>query len=131
MVDVHCRQIQASFHGGHGLPSWHSSKESWCQCRRYKRCGFDPWVGKILWSRAWQPTPVFSPGKSRGQRTLAGYSPCSLKQSDTTAIPKLGRSPGGGDGNPLQYSRLENPTDRGAWLATVHGVAKSWTRLND
>jgi len=44
-------------------------------------------------------------------------------------IPGLGRSPGGGCGNPLQYSCLENPTDRGAWLATVHRVAKSWTQL--
>ena len=41
----------------------------------------------------------------------------------------LGRSPGGGLGNPLQYSCLENPMDRGAWRATVHGMAKSWTRL--
>ena len=39
----------------------------------------------------------------------------------------LGRSPGGGHGNPLQYSCLENPMDRGAWQATVHRVAKSWT----
>ena len=45
------------------------------------------------------------------------------------SIPGLGRSPGGGHGNPLQYSLLENPMDRGAWQATVHGVAKSQTRL--
>ena len=45
-------------------------------------------------------------------------------------IPRSGRSPGGGHGNPLQYSCLENPMDRGIWWATVHGVAKSWTRLN-
>ena len=44
-------------------------------------------------------------------------------------IPGLGRSPGGGRGNPLQYSCLENPMDRGAWLATVHGVAKSRAQL--
>ena len=42
-------------------------------------------------------------------------------------IPGLGRSPGGGHGNPLQYSSLENAMDRGAWQATVHGVAKSRT----
>ena len=42
-------------------------------------------------------------------------------------IPKLGRSPRGGNGNPLQYSYLGNAMDRGAWWATVHGVAKSWT----
>jgi len=38
--------------------------------------GFDPWVGKISWRRKWQPTPVFLPGKSNGQRSLMGYSPC-------------------------------------------------------
>ena len=43
-------------------------------------------------------------------------------------IPGSGRSPGEGNGNPLQYSCLENPMDRGAWWAAVHGVAKSWTR---
>ena len=48
---------------------------------------------------------------------------------DTGLIPGWGRSPGGGHGNPLQYSCLENPMDRGAWLATVHGVTKSQTRL--
>ena len=46
------------------------------------------------------------------------------------SIPGLGRSPGEGNGNPLQYSCLENPMDRGAWWATVHGVTQSWTRLN-
>ena len=44
-------------------------------------------------------------------------------------IPGWGRSPGGGHSNPFQYSCLENPMDRGAWWATVHGVTKSWTRL--
>ena len=48
---------------------------------------------------------------------------------DTGSIPGLGRSPGGGNGNPLQYSCLENPMDRGAWWATVHGVTKSQTWL--
>ena len=50
---------------------------------------------------------------------------------DPSSIPGLGRSPGEGNGNPLQYSCLENPMDRGAWWATVHRVAKSWTRLSD
>ena len=48
---------------------------------------------------------------------------------DTGSIPGWGRSPGGGHGNPLQYSCLENPVDRGAWWATVHGVIKSQTQL--
>ena len=46
------------------------------------------------------------------------------------SIPGLGRSPGEGNGNPLQYSCLENPMDGGAWWATVHWVTKSWTRLH-
>ena len=50
---------------------------------------------------------------------------------DVGLISVLGRSPGVGNGNPLQYSCPENPTDRGAWRATVHGVAKSQTRLSD
>ena len=50
---------------------------------------------------------------------------------DPGLIPGSGRSPGEGNGNPLQYSCLENPMDGGAWWAAVHGVAKSQTRLND
>ena len=46
---------------------------------------------------------------------------------DTGPIPESGRPPGGEHGNPLQYSCLENPMDRGAWWATVHRVAKNWT----
>ena len=48
-----------------------------------------------------------------------------------SSIPGLGRSPGGGNGNPFQYSCLENPTDRGAWLTAVNGVAVSQTQLGD
>ena len=50
---------------------------------------------------------------------------------DAGLVPGLGRSLGGGNSTPLQYSCLENPMDRGAWWATVHGVAKSQTRLSD
>ena len=50
---------------------------------------------------------------------------------DLGSIPGSGRSPGEGNGNPLQYSCLENPMDRGAWWTTVHGVAKSRTQLSD
>ena len=53
----------------------------------------------------------------------------SANAGDTGSIPGLGRSPGGGKGNPLQYSCLENPMDQGAWCITVHGVAKSLTQL--
>ena len=51
---------------------WLSSIEAICQ---FRRDGFNPWVGKIPWRRKWQPTPIFLPGKSHGQRSLVGYSP--------------------------------------------------------
>ena len=60
------------------------------------------------------------PGASDGKE-----SACNA--GNLSSVPELGRSPGGGHGNPLQYSYLENPMDRGAWQATVHGVAKSRT----
>ena len=64
------------------------------------------------------------PGGSDGKE-----SACNA--GDSGSIPGLGRSAGEGNGHPLQYSCLENPMDGGAWWATVHGVAKSWTRLSD
>ena len=67
------------------LPISASGKESACQCRRCKRCRFNPWFRKIPWSRRWQHTPVFL---------------------------------------------LENFTDRGTWLATVHGATKRQTLLS-
>ena len=57
-----------------------------CWCRRCKRFGFDPWVGKIPWRRAWEPTPVVSPGESHGQRSLEGCSPQGHRESDTTEV---------------------------------------------
>ena len=59
----------------HRAPRCDSGKKSTCQYRRCKRCGFDPWVGKMPWRSKGQPTPVFLPGKSHGQRSLACYSP--------------------------------------------------------
>ena len=63
------------------------------------------------------------------QLALSGKEPNAGDIRDAGLIPRLGRSPGGGHGSPLQYSCLENPMDRGAWQATVHGVAKHRTRL--
>ena len=60
-----------------------SGKEHTYQCRRR---GFDSWARKTHWRRAWQPTAVFLPGESRGQRSLAGYSPQGRKESDTTEL---------------------------------------------
>ena len=69
-----------------GFPDGASGKELTCQCRRQKRSGFYPWVGKIPWRRAWQPSAVFLPKKSHGQRSLAGYSPWGRKELDTTEV---------------------------------------------
>ena len=66
------------------FPGGASDKEPACQCRRCKRHGFHPWVRKILWRRAWQPTSVILPGESRGQRSLAGYSLWGCKELDMT-----------------------------------------------
>ena len=62
------------------LPRSHNGKESSCQCRRYKRCEFNPWVRKIPGRRKWKPTPVFLPGKFCGQRSLEGHSPWGHKR---------------------------------------------------
>ena len=64
------------------------------------------------------------PGGSDGKE-----STCNT--GDLDSIPGLGKSPGEGNGSPLQYSCLEKSMDRGAWQATVHGVAKSWIQLSD
>ena len=63
-----------------------SGKDTTCQYRRHKRCGFDPWVRKIPWMREWLPTPVFLPGESHGHRSLVDYSPQGHKESDTTEV---------------------------------------------
>ena len=66
------------------MPRRLSGKASAWQCRRSRRHGFDPWVGKIPWRRKRQPTPVFLLGESQGQRSLAGYSPWGYKELDMT-----------------------------------------------
>ena len=92
----------------------------------YKMCKY---VGM---GRQWHPTPVLLPGKSHGQRSLVGCSPWGHKESDMTdrlhfhfSLSCIGE----GNGNPLQWSCLENPRDGGAWWAAVYGVTQSWTQL--
>ena len=70
----------------HSLNTGASGEEPACQCSRHKGCGFHPWIGKIPWRRAWQPTPVFLPGESHGQRSLVGYSLWGRQESDTTEV---------------------------------------------
>ena len=67
-----------------GLPGWLSGKECACQCRKLRRWGFDPWIRKIPWRSKWEPSPIFLPGKSHGQKSQEGYSPWGLKESDNT-----------------------------------------------
>ena len=67
-----------------GFPGGTSGKEPTCQSRRHRKCGFNPWVRKIPWRRAWQPTPVFLAGGVHGERSLVGYSPWGCKESDMT-----------------------------------------------
>ena len=84
------------------------------------------------WRRQWHPTPVLLPGKSHGWRSLVGCGPWGHKESDTTERLPFHFSLsciGGGNGNPLQCSCLENPRDGEAWWAAVYGVTQSQTRL--
>ena len=82
-----CEYTMRSFHTlnaqrpGRGGQERLRSKEFACQCSRYR---LDPWIGKIPWRRKWQPTAVFLPGKSHGQKGLVGYSSWSRKESDMT-----------------------------------------------
>ena len=77
------------------------------------------------WRRQWQPTPVLLPGKPHGGRNLVGCSPQGLPTSLSISLSCIGE----GNGNPLQYSCLENPRDGGAWWAAVYGVTQSQTQL--
>ena len=85
---------------------------------------------RIPQRRQWHPILVLLPGKSHGQRSLVGCSPWGREESEATerlhfSLSRIGE----GNGNPLQYSCLENPRDVGAWWAAVYGVTQSRTRL--
>ena len=112
-----------------GFPQWLSGKESACHCRRR---GFDPWVRKISWSRKWQPTPLFLPGKFHGQRSMAGYSPWGPKGSNTTLClvswscptlwdPMVCSPPGSSVHGIFQARMLE-------WVAISFSRGSSWPR---
>ena len=94
--------------------------------------GEDKWVTmQSQRRRQWHPTPVLLPGKSHGWRSLEGCSPWGCWGSDTTERLHFHFSLSciEGNGNPLQYSCLENPRDGGAWWAAIYGVAQSQTWL--
>ena len=74
---------------------------------------------------------IYEIGGSPGDIVVKNLPANAGNTRDAGLIPGSERFPGGGHGNPLQYSCLENPMDRRAWRATVHGVAKNWTRMSD
>ena len=90
-----------------GFSCGSGSKESTLQCGRP---GFDPWVGEIPWRRAWQLTPVFLPGESHGQRSLAGYSPQGHKESDMTEQVSTSFY--------YAHSFWDQKSERGGWLVS-------------
>ena len=75
-----------------GFPSASAVKNPSVMQEMWRRCGFSPWVQKILWRRKWQPTPGFLPGESHGQRSLAGCSLRCRKKSDTAEHAHMGCS---------------------------------------
>ena len=132
--------------------NWEASGVTWLDLQP----GFNPWVGKLHWRRERLPTPVFWPGEFHGLYSPWGHKgsdmaeqlslssclqasqvaqwvknppPMQETQADKRSIPRLGRFPEGGHGNPVQYSFLENPMDRGAWQPIAHRVAKNQTCL--
>ena len=92
--------------------------------------GYSPWGRRVGhdWATSLSLSVLFEYHSVYGG--LDGKA-SAYNAGDPGSIPGLGRSPGEGNGNPLQYSCLKNPMDGGAWLATVHGVEKSRTRLSD
>ena len=79
----------------------------------------------------WSDLAVAAAYSEMGSPGGSGRKEPAHNAGDLGSIPALGRAPGGGHGNPLQYSCLDNPMDRGAWQATVHEVPKSQTQLSD
>ena len=111
-------------------------------CRRHARLctqetgwedtGHWPQIDEVLLKGMTAVSPDFASSHTERTSLVAQMVKASAYNAgDLGFIPGLGRWPGEGNGSPLQYSCLENPTDRGDWQATVHGVTKSRTRLND
>ena len=103
------------------FPNGSVDKELACQYRRHRSCGFDLWVRKIPWRRKWQPTPVFLPGKSHGQKSLAGYSPWDHKGltwlTNTTPPPRCTERRGVPAGDPGAAAGLVFLPSPGTWCS--------------
>ena len=91
-----------------GFPGGTSGKELACQCRRHKRHGFHPWVGKILWRREGQPTPVFLPGKSLWTEEPDGPSPSPGHPPDPVTDSTSSPLPGRFFATELQFSSIQS-----------------------
>ena len=107
--------ICPSFHSYMAFPGGTSGKEPACQCRRHKRHRFDPWVGKIPWRRAWQPTPVFLPEESPWTEELGGLQSMGLRRvrhdratKHSTALASLNPTDG-------SRTRLSREANMGGW----------------
>ena len=111
------------------LPRWLSGKESACQCRRCRRHGFNPWVGKILWVLSGNPLQYSCLGNPMDRGVWQALYHLIFIISFKLAIVSF--ICGEGNRNPLQYSCLENPMDGGAWYAAVHGFTKSRAWLSN
>ena len=112
---------------GRASPGGASHKELDCQCRRCKRCNFHPWVGKVHWRRAWQPTPVFLPGEFHGQRSLAGYISWGGKELDKTEATQqciCGFTPEQGPLLVLKVGDFVNPLSSFKTVLVVYMVLK-------
>ena len=122
-------------------PCWKDCKD----CGRPERMSFPSGKAPFVWrNQTWRGNSTCTNSLSRRLSVrlslpLIIVFPGGVVQKTTNAgdsggrgpIPRSGKSPGGGNDNPLQYSFVENSRDRGAWWTTVHGVEKSWTRLSD
>ena len=105
-------------------------KEHACQSRSRKRGEFDPWVRKIPWRRAWQLTPVFLPGESHGQRSLAGCSPRGHRESDRTVWVSTARAWGAVIIRPWRWLLLSTDFfcgDENVLTLTVVMATQLWT----
>ena len=94
-----------------GFPGGTSGQEPACQCRRHKRLRLDLWVREMPWNRIWQPTLVFSPGESWGQKSLTGYNPYGHKESDMAEMTQ----------HAAQHNMIKHPNSYFSLTYTVYG----------
>ena len=117
------RDRMPTWRGGHGNPLQYS-----CLANLMDR---GAWRATVDWVTNTLTPFLVTVGASQAVLVVKNPPAKAGDPRDSGLIPGLGRSPGEGNDNPFQYSCLENHIDRGAWWATVHGVAKSWTWLSD